>query len=207
MKKIIALIISVLLICVSLAGCGNSKTTEGDGEYIGTVTLALDREAAPITVENFVKLSKEGFYDGLTFHRIMDGFMMQGGDPKGDGTGGSDKEIKGEFSANGVKNELSHVRGVVSMARNSVSMDSASSQFFIVHKDSTFLDGQYAAFGYVSEGMSIVDKICKNAVTTDSNGSVPKDKRPTIKSVTIREAEVSGMTYADIEIDYSAVMK
>ncbi len=207
MKKLLAFILTLCIICLGLAGCTNSKTvSEGDGEFVGTVTVALDREAAPITVENFVKLSKEGFYDGLTFHRIMDGFMMQGGDPDGDGTGGSKDTIKGEFSANGVKNQLSHVRGVISMARSD-KFDSASSQFFIVHKDSTFLDGQYAAFGYVSEGMSIVDKICKNAENTDSNGSVPEDKRPIIKSITIREAEVSGMTYADIEIDYSAVMK
>lgn len=207
MKKLLAFILTLSIICVGLAGCTNSKTViEGDGEFVGTVTVALDREAAPLTVKNFIKLSKEGFYDGLTFHRIMDGFMMQGGDPKGDGTGGSKDTIKGEFSANGVKNELSHVRGVISMAR-SEELDSASSQFFIVHKDSTFLDGKYAAFGYVSEGMSIVDKICKNAENTDSNGSVPEDKRPIIKSITIRETEVSGMTYADIEIDYSSVMK
>ena len=206
MKKIISFLLGFCML-LTLVGCGADKpTTENTGEYIGTVSIVLDKESAPLTVENFISLAKNGFYDGLSFHRIMDGFMMQGGDPKGDGTGGSDKEIKGEFSENGVNNNLSHERGVVSMARAN-DPDSASSQFFIVHKDSKFLDGKYAAFGYVSEGMSIVDRICENAVNTDNNGSVPKDKRPIIKSVTIREAEISGITYADIVIDYSAVMK
>ncbi len=206
MKRFLALLLTICLICACFVGCGEKKNNTGDTEYVGTVTVALDPEAAPITVANFVKLAKAGFYDGLTFHRIIEGFMMQGGDPKGDGTGGSDKEIKGEFTANGVNNQLSHVRGTISMARNSISMDSASSQFFIMHKDYTGLDGEYAAFGHVTEGMSIVDTICKNAVNTDSNGSVPKNKRPIIKSITIREAEISGITYADIVIDYSAVM-
>ncbi len=207
MKKILSLLLSVLLICTLFAGCGNNESTKDDlGEYIGTVTVALDPEAAPLTVENFINLAEDGFYDGLTFHRIIENFMMQGGDPKGNGTGGSDKEIKGEFSENGVNNTLSHTRGAISMARSD-KPDSASSQFFIVHKDSDFLDGKYACFGYVSEGMTIVDKICQNAQPSDSNGSIPKGKRPIIKSVTIRKAELSGITYADILIDYSAVMK
>lgn len=207
MKRIIALLLALCLICAGFTGCRKNdadKDTSG-GKYVGTVTVALDREAAPITVENFVQLANEGFYDGLTFHRIIDGFMMQGGDPDGDGTGGSENTIKGEFTANGVDNNLSHTEGAISMAR-SQEYDSASSQFFIVHEDSTFLDGDYACFGYVTEGMSIVDKICKNAENTDSNGSVPENKRPVIKSITIREAEISGITYADIVIDYSAVM-
>ena len=207
MKKILSLLLSVLLICTLFAGCDNNESTKDDlGEYIGTVTVALDPEAAPLTVENFINLAEDGFYDGLTFHRIIENFMMQGGDPKGNGTGGSDKEIKGEFSENGVNNTLSHTRGAISMARSD-KPDSASSQFFIVHKDSDFLDGKYACFGYVSEGMTIVDKICQNAQPSDSNGSIPKGKRPIIKSVTIRKAELSGITYADILIDYSAVMK
>ena len=117
----------------------------------GSIEVELDADTAPITVTNFVKLAQDGFYDGLTFWRIIDGFMMQGGDPKGNGTGGADETIKGEFSSNGVKNDISHVRGTISMARSS-DPDSASSQFFIVQSDSTFLDGDYAAFGHVTEG-------------------------------------------------------
>lgn len=152
----------------------------------GTITVALDRENAPITVDNFVKLAKEGFYDGLTFHRIIDGFMIQGGDPNGDGTGGSDETIKGEFSQNGVENTLSHKRGVISMAR-SQDMDSASSQFFIVQADSTYLDGQYAAFGTVTAGMEVVDEICKTVTGQDQNGIVPKENQPVIESITVLE--------------------
>ena len=132
-------------------------------------------------------LAGDGFYDGLTFHRIMDGFMIQGGDPNGDGTGGSDKEIFGEFSDNGFENNLSHVRGAISMAR-SQNPDSASSQFFIVQSDSTFLDGQYAAFGFVTEGMEVVDKIASDAEPTDNNGTIKKDQQPVIESIRIREA-------------------
>ncbi len=153
----------------------------------GTITVELDADVAPITVANFLNLAESGFYDGLTFHRIMEGFMMQGGDPMGNGLGGSDIEIKGEFSANGVTNNLSHTRGAISMARGGHSMDSASSQFFIVHEDSTFLDGQYACFGYVTEGMDVVDAVCvySTSVVTDNNGSVPAEKQPVINSVTI----------------------
>lgn len=120
-----------------------------DVKDYGTISLELDADAAPISVTNFINLAKDGFYDGLTFHRIISGFMIQGGDPKGNGTGGSDQTIKGEFSENGVENDISHVRGTISMARAN-DPDSASSQFFIVHEDSTFLDGQYAAFGHVN---------------------------------------------------------
>ena len=153
---------------------------------MGTITVELNAEEAPITVANFVKLSKEGFYDGLTFHRIIEDFMMQGGDPDGNGLGGSGTDIKGEFSKNGVENNLSHTRGAISMARSD-EYDSASSQFFIVHKDSTFLDGKYAAFGYVTSGMDIVDKICTEAEPTDGNGSIAKEDRPVINKITIRE--------------------
>lgn len=152
----------------------------------GTITVALDQKSAPITTENFVNLAKSGFYDGLTFHRIMEGFMMQGGDPDGNGTGGSDQTIPGEFSANGYDNELSHTRGAVAMARSSGDYDSASSQFFIVHEDSTFLDGQYAVFGYVTEGMDIVDAVCEAAEPTDDNGTIPAEEQPVISSITIR---------------------
>ena len=150
----------------------------------GTIKADLDAAAAPITVENFVSLAKEGFYDGLTFHRIMDGFMIQGGDPNGNGTGGSGKTIKGEFSENGIKNPISHARGAISMAR-SQNMDSASSQFFICQEDSYFLDNKYAGFGYVTEGMEIVDQICKDAKPTDDNGTIPKEEQPVIESITV----------------------
>ena len=133
-----------------------SKTTDTKGKHhakikvkdYGTIEVELDGDTAPITVANFIKLVNEKFYDGLTFHRIMSGFMIQGGDPLGNGTGGSDETIKGEFSSNGVENNISHKRGVISMARSS-DPDSASSQFFIMHQDSTYLDGEYAAFGKV----------------------------------------------------------
>ena len=158
-------------------------------ENYGTITVALDAAAAPITVENFVTLARSGFYDGLTFHRIMAGFMMQGGDPNGDGTGGSDETIVGEFPDNGYDNNLSHIRGAISMARSN-DYDSASSQFFIVHEDSEFLDGQYAAFGYVTEGMDIVDAICKAAVPIDYNCLIAAEDQPVITSITIRTETV-----------------
>ena len=148
----------------------------------GDIQVELDADTAPVTVTNFVKLVQDQFYDGLTFWRIMDGFMMQGGDPKGNGTGGSGETIKGEFSSNGVDNDISLTRGTISMAR-STDPDSASSQFFIVQSDSTFLDGDYAAFGHVTEGMDIVDKICKEAKPTDDNGSIKADEQPVIESI------------------------
>jgi peptidyl-prolyl cis-trans isomerase B (cyclophilin B) len=122
------------------------------------IKIELDESAAPITTENFKNLVRSGFYDGLTFHRIIPGFMIQGGDPKGNGTGGSGKNIKGEFASNGVKNPIAHKRGVISMAR-AMNPDSASSQFFIMHADAPHLDGEYAAFGHVTEGMDAVDEI------------------------------------------------
>lgn len=128
----------------------------------GTIKMELDADTAPVTVTNFVKLIQDDFYDGLTFHRIIDGFMVQGGDPLGNGKGGADDKIKGEFENNGVKNDISHTRGTLSMARSS-DPDSASSQFFIMQSDGTYLDGDYAAFGHVTEGMEIVDAICKDA--------------------------------------------
>ena len=152
----------------------------------GTIDVELDADTAPITVTNFVKLAQEGFYDGLTFHRIMDGFMIQGGDPNGNGTGGSDENIKGEFSNNGVENDISHTRGTISMARAN-DPDSGSSQFFIVQSDSTFLDGDYAGFGHVTSGMDIVDKICKDAKPTDNNGTIPADEQPVIETVKITD--------------------
>ena len=158
-----------------------------DVKDYGVIKLDLYPDVAPKTVANFKKLTESGFYDGLTFHRIMEGFMIQGGDPKGNGTGGSNEEIFGEFTANGFTNNLSHTRGVISMARNSVSMDSASSQFFIVQQDSTFLDGQYASFGKVTEGMEVVDQIAKDAKPIDNNGTIPSAQQPVINSITIEE--------------------
>ena len=152
----------------------------------GTIDVQLDADTAPITVTNFIKLVQENFYDGLTFHRIMDGFMIQGGDPLGNGTGGSDQTIKGEFKNNKVENNISHKRGVISMARSS-DPDSASSQFFIVQTDSTFLDGDYAAFGEVTSGMDVVDAICKDAKPTDDNGTIPADQQPVIEYIKVRD--------------------
>ena len=148
----------------------------------GTITVELDRTAAPATVENFLSLVDAGFYDGLTFHRIIAGFMIQGGDPLGNGTGGADKTIPGEFRSNGFDNPISHERGVISMAR-AMDPNSASSQFFIMHQDGEYLDGEYAAFGHVTEGMEVVDQICENTEVVDGNGTVLPEKQPVIVSI------------------------
>lgn len=201
-KKIVALLLLVSLVVICFASCGYQNPYE-DREFThyadikiknyGTITLALDGKTAPITVENFVNLAQSGFYDGLTFHRIMEGFMMQGGDPNGNGSGDSGKDIFGEFSNNGHQNDISHKRGVVSMARGGsqyadyLYYNTGSCQFFIVHEDSEFLDGNYAAFGWVLDGMNIVDKICRRARPTDSNGTIPSSKQPVIETITIRE--------------------
>lgn len=202
-KKMTGIIAGILLLIVVLVAAvivlfavrGKKESTEtidAAGKHhieiqvkdYGTIKAELDGDAAPITVANFLKLAESGFYDGLTFHRIIDGFMIQGGDPKGNGTGGADKTIKGEFSQNGVENKLSHVRGTLSMAR-SQDMDSASSQFFIVQSDCTYLDGQYAAFGTVTEGMELVDKICKDTPVQDNNGTVSAADQPVIESIKV----------------------
>ena len=161
----------------------------------GVIALTLDQTIAPKTVKNFIKLVKSGFYDGLTFHRIMSGFMIQGGDPEGNGQGGSDKTIKGEFSYNGVHNPIMHVRGVISMARMGenpyygitaeIANNSATSQFFIMHEDYSGLDGQYAAFGWVTSGMEVVDAICVDTPVTDNNGTVLAKNQPIIESIRI----------------------
>ena len=152
----------------------------------GTMKLELYPEVAPITVANFEKLVSEGFYDGLTFHRIIRGFMIQGGDPEGTGMGGSKDKIKGEFASNGVQNTLKHTRGVISMAR-SMMRDSASSQFFIMHEDAPHLDGEYAAFGKVIEGIEVVDAIVQNAQVVDRNGTVLPQNQPKIIKVTLEK--------------------
>lgn len=179
------LLLSIILLCIlfSMTACGqkaSSNSSSDDTQNLlsgkhhvaieissyGTIEAELDADTAPVTVTNFINLANSGFYNGLTFHRVIDGFMIQGGDPNGDGTGGSSEKIKGEFKSNGVPNNISHVRGTISMARSSAN-NSASSQFFIMQKDTPSLDGQYAAFGTVTSGMDIVDKICKDC--TDTN--------------------------------------
>lgn len=173
----------------------SSCVTSASGEYAsgthhatievegyGAIKLELDADVAPVTVANFAKLAGEGFYDGLTFHRIIEGFMAQGGDPNGNGTGGSDEKIVGEFSDNGHPNSISHVRGTISMAR-SQAYNSASSQFFIMQADTPNLDGQYAAFGHVTEGMDVVDAMCEAARPTDNNGTIAAADQPRIASV------------------------
>ncbi len=153
-------------------------------EGYGIIALELNADVAPITVTNFIKLIEEGFYNGLTFHRIIDGFMIQGGDPLGNGMGGSSEQIKGEFRGNGVQNDISHKRGTISMARSQL-RNSASSQFFIVHQDSTFLDGQYAGFGNVTSGIEIVDKIAYEVIPEDSNGTVLRQNQPKIVDIKV----------------------
>lgn len=193
--RVLGLILAICMI-FSFAGCGKEEEpVEGIGEFTAIITvkdygeieLLLDGDTAPITVKNFIDLAKEGFYDGLTFHRIIEGFMIQGGDPEGTGLGGSGKNIKGEFRSNGCQNNISHVRGTISMARNSISMDSASSQFFIVQEDSLHLDGDYAAFGKVTKGMEVVDAIAQNTKVIDSNGTVEAKNQPVIEKIEIKE--------------------
>lgn len=201
MKKSIYFIIAILVSICFITGCTKviekeeekkqeEKYLEGkhyviiDVKDYGSISLELDADEAPITVTNFINLVHEGFYDGLTFHRIIDEFMIQGGDPNHNGSGGSENTIKGEFSQNHVENNISHTRGTISMAR-SKAFDSASSQFFIVQEDSLFLDGAYAAFGHVTEGMEIVDKICEDAKPTDDNGTIVYEKQPIITSIKV----------------------
>ena len=195
-KKLITMILAVLMLALPLSSCGEKEdviegpfafsetetdyvrlkvVTKKDGktESIGEIVVKLEPDVAPITVANFKKLVGEGFYNGLIFHRVINNFMIQGGDPEGTGMGGSDENIKGEFSSNGVENNISHVRGVISMARNGYDMNSASSQFFIVHKDSTYLDGDYAAFGKVVYGIETVDAVAKVSTNANDKPYVP----------------------------------
>lgn len=214
MKKIISLLIAVLMI-FSFAACSetpenNEKPTDTDVAQLdsnpvatitvkdfGVMKVELYPDKAPNTVNNFISLANKGFYDGLTFHRVYKGFMIQGGCP--DGTGGGDPgySIKGEFSGNGVENDLMHTRGVISMAR-SKSPDSAGSQFFIMHEDAPHLDGQYAAFGKVTEGLDVLDKIADAEVTLNmSSGemSTPVNKI-IIESISV---DTFGVKYAEPE--------
>ena len=196
MRKYIKYIIILGLVIFFVVGLNwptNDKTLNGKYKVLlnikdyGEIKLELDADIAPITVTNFIELVNEKFYDGLTFHRVIDGFMIQGGDPDGDGTGGSKETIKGEFSSNGVTNNLSHERGVISMARSN-DMDSASSQFFIMHEDNINLDGKYAAFGKVISGIEVVDKVV-DAVSEygDDNGMLPTENQPVIEYIKVIE--------------------
>lgn len=161
-----------------------------DLDPVGQIVVELDASVAPKTVANFIELAESGFYDGLTFHRVVYDFMIQGGDPNGDGTGGSGTTIEGEFYANGYANPLSHVRGVISMARRGDDYNSATSQFFIMHTSTStsYLDGQYAAFGWVVDGMDYVDAIAAFTYTSDANGTVPSEYQTKINSVTIHNS-------------------
>ena len=190
--KYIVLICLVIILIIGLKWPTNSKYLSGKINIeisvidYGKIELELDADNTPITVTNFVNLINEKFYDGLTFHRIIDGFMIQGGDPSKDGTGGSNETIKGEFSSNGVNNKILHKRGVISMARRSNDPNSASSQFFIMQKDNESLDGEYAAFGYVTSGMEVVDKIVENVSSLgDDNGLIPEENQPVIEYIKI----------------------
>lgn len=209
MKKLTGIFLAAVML-FGLAACGSGETEESNGSGVqdaqdnsgetvdisglhhveitvqdyGTISVELDADTAPITVANFLKLAEEGFYDGLTFHRIISGFMIQGGDPNGDSTGGSGENIIGEFAANGIENNLSHTRGAISMAR-ATPYNSASSQFFIVHEDSPHLDGQYACFGYVTDGIEVVDAICEAVIPIDGNGTVKAEDQPVIESVKV----------------------
>lgn len=212
MRKIRTVILVGMLAAV-MAGCGDNRETAENAQEkddtaqensedllsgthhveisvkdYGTIKVELDADTAPVTVTNFVNLASDGFYDGLTFHRIIDGFMIQGGDPNGDGTGGAEETIQGEFSSNGVENDISHERGVISMARAS-DPDSASSQFFIMQEDTPSLDGEYAAFGKVTEGIEIVDAICEDTPVQDNNGTVLPEDQPVIESIKVVDEE------------------
>lgn len=198
--------IALIMCAALLTGCGvvNSQpqtTTTGttaavqEVEYLtglhhavievaeyGKIEVELDANIAPISVTRFVELAKDGYYDGVTFHRIMTGFMIQGGNnPE---RVSELKPIKGEFASNGIENTISHERGVISMARTNVK-DSATAQFFIVHKDSPFLDGNYAAFGHVTAGIGVVDKICEASRPVDDNGTILPEQQPVITSITV----------------------
>lgn len=192
-KKMLCLVLLAVM-TLSLAACGKEekpKRVEVEIEVAdyGIIKLKLDREKAPITVDNFLKLVEEGFYNGLTFHRVVEGFMIQGGCPEGDGTGKSAERIKGEFAENGVENPISHTRGTISMAR-SEDPDSASCQFFIMQENGFSLDGKYAAFGYVTEGIEVVDAICgdiKPRHTNEIGVILDKERQPVITEIRIIE--------------------
>lgn len=200
MKKVICSLLCLLLIFTGFTACNSDKNNDDTKNPVadtvsglhhvemvikdyGTVKLELNADEAPITVENFLSLAESGFYDGVPFHRIDKDFVLQGGDPDGDGYGGSDNPIKGEFESNGVQNNIKHKRGVISMARTQ-DYNSASSQFFICLDDTTagILDGNYAAFGYITEGMEVIDEICN---TTPESDKLPKAEQPIIETIKV----------------------
>lgn len=164
-----------------LSGKHHVEMDMGD---MGVIKLELDADQAPVSVTNFIQLSEQGFYNGLTFHRVLTGSLIQGGDPAGNGTGGPGYRIKGEFAENGVQNNISHVRGAISMARTQ-DYDGGGCQFFIMSSDCTAYDGQYAAFGNVTEGVEIVDKICNETEVSDWNGTVEPENQPVIKEIRV----------------------
>lgn len=200
MKKVICSLLCLLLIFTGFTACNSDKNNDDANnpavetisglhhvemviKDYGTVKLELNADEAPITVENFLSLAESGFYDGVPFHRLDKDFVLQGGDPDGDGYGGSDNPIKGEFESNGVQNNIKHKRGVISMARTQ-DYNSASSQFFICLDDTTagILDGNYAAFGYITEGMEVIDEICN---TTPESDKLPKAEQPIIETIKV----------------------
>ena len=206
MKKFTILFLLLILILTVFTACGGNESqsetpesaetqenTEAQADSAlplrhvemtikdyGTVKLELDPNEAPLSVENFIKLASDGFYDGLKFHRIMDGFMIQGGANPGVEL----TPIAGEFASNGYENNISHTEGIISMARTK-DPNSATSQFFITVADDTFLDGDYAAFGRVTEGLDICKKIASDAQPIDNNGTIPEDQQPVIESVVV----------------------
>jgi len=197
MKKAWLISILCVLCLVLLASCGKKAEKQEDSPYLsglhhaelvikdyGTISLELDADTAPISVTNFINLANSGFYDGLTFHRIIEGFMMQGGGFDETGTPKEASPIKGEFAKNGVTNNIDHDRGVISMARAN-DFNSGSAQFFIMHEKAPHLDGLYAAFGHVTDGMDIVDEICENTPVLDANGSVALKDRPVIETIRV----------------------
>ncbi len=201
-RQLAAFCVTVLLAGIVVFQCKNQKKDSAKKEFstlrsvsgrhhvrikvknYGMISVELYADEAPITVTNFISLVKRGFYNGLTFHRVIDGFMIQGGDPNHNGTGGSEQRIRGEFPSNGINNQLLHKRGAISMAR-SQNADSASSQFFLVQQDSSHLDGDYAVFGYVTDGMEVVDRICKETKIQDNDGTVAREDQPVIEEITM----------------------
>ena len=196
--RFLCLAIAILMMGGCVTGCATETTTEGETKMAQNPTFVITMEdgremkgelypeVAPQSVGNFTALANSGFYDGLIFHRVIPGFMIQGGDPKGVGIGGPGYHIKGEFAMNGWNNPLKHTYGVLSMAR-SMMPDSAGSQFFVMTSDSPHLDGSYAAFGRVLSGIEVVDAICQNTPVTDGNGSVAKANQPVITSIQVIE--------------------
>lgn len=191
MKRSLALVLALLMLLCTLAGCGGgSKSWKGTHhaeivvEEYGTITIEINADIAPITASNFLNLAKKGFYDGNSFYRVIDGFAIYGGDPNGNGTGTSGSTIEGEFTANGVANSLTNTRGAIGMARGT-HYNSASCQFYILQSDATYLDGDFAVFGYVISGINVVDQICAGTATTGSDGYVASANQPVIKEIKV----------------------